>query len=138
MTDKGKQLKHTHGECYRYEERDAEERRRYGPGAGDGVCRGMAGWVVKSGKACKEFIPRKVLPAKGKEEAMTDKASKISKVPYLRGVTYDQDANAIYVKVRGTKIEGTSERQMGAGKGTAMINLDYDKDGCLVGVEILL
>lgn len=41
--------------------------------------------------------------------------SKSQEKAYLREATYDKDANAIYVKVRDTKIVGTDSRDNGGG-----------------------
>ena len=56
---------------------------------------------------------------------------------YLRKVTWDEEANAIYVKVRHgvphKTIAVLSDKQK-----DGAINLDVDGNGKLIGVEILL
>ena len=56
---------------------------------------------------------------------------KVKEDAYLREATYDKDSNAIYIKVRNTKIVGTAWDH-------ATVNMDVDAKGRLVGVEILL
>ncbi|MFD3483890.1 DUF2283 domain-containing protein [Streptomyces sp. NPDC058665] len=54
-------------------------------------------------------------------------------------VTYDQKANAAYVQLADPKARPNVARMYPCDpvEVGGMINLDFDEDGCLVGIEVL-
>ena len=54
----------------------------------------------------------------------------------LREITWDEQAEAIYIKVRDTKIKATVEAKVSIPG--CHINIDHDENGQVVGFEILL
>ena len=56
--------------------------------------------------------------------------------PSLKEVSWDEQAKAIYIKVRSTAIKATVETKVPIPG--CSINVDHDENGQVVGVEILL
>ena len=61
---------------------------------------------------------------------MKKKKTKKSKLPEM---VVDKDVYAIYIKLRRGRIDGTKSVKM---KGNT-VNLDYDKNGKLLGIEVV-
>ncbi len=60
----------------------------------------------------------------------------MSKEPYLRSVTWDKEARAVYVQFGKGRVKQSLERSIQ--DMPVIITVDVDKDRNLVGVEILL
>ena len=52
-------------------------------------------------------------------------------------VTYDQDADAAYIYVRDPEARKGTVKSLPVADAPGMIVLDFDVDGCLVGLEVL-
>jgi uncharacterized protein YuzE len=52
-------------------------------------------------------------------------------------ITYDPQADAVYFCLKGSIYPDESARRMTVGEGDQRVVLDFDKAGCLIGIELL-